>query len=754
MELKALIRELKKRNVFRVAVAYAVMSWLIIQIITAIEAPLALPDWTDTFMITVLALCFPIALIIAWAFELTPEGLKKTHEVDEDESIVHHTGRKINKLIIASLSVVLVFMLIERVFFAQRAAEAEPEQPAQTASIAVLPFADFSPGKDQDFFSDGLTEELLNVLAKSGGLQVAGRTSSFQFKGRQTDLKEVGELLGVEYVLEGSVRKANDRLRITAQLIRAENGFHIWSETYDRTYNLQNLFSIQDEISDKVMQALKVHLLEEGEEEEIAATLPTTDVEAYEAFLLANSLLVNRQPDEIKMAIRHLDRAVSLDPNFADAWARTAIAYELLYIYGNIHLEDLFSAMRRNIDRALLLDSDNGLAYAALGMLYSRRFNDDEAEEALKKAMQLRPGDVEIKIWYQNRIYDHTRRDSVVLQAYKMDPLNPLATFHRVRVHLRHQEYDDALKLARLNLERYPDYVLGISQLSWIYQDVPYGLLDEAFIQAYTAYKKEPDKFNLMSLLHDTALNLDLHGITVEMEGKMKKLFPENRQVFFAKVYRDFQERNYMELHNSVDKYLEYADPEKKEQEELAILLDIDLYFDSLKAVNKLLIERRPEYMQDTLSFIPDDQIWLAEVSAVLLKLTGDTAAAGHLTDLVCEKRSEKMEFNGDIKKEKLNHLFGMSRCSALKGDSVKTAQILEEIYFNRNSKSEIFISIDWNHPYKLVSHTQPYREVRKRIALDVYEMRERAIQWLKDNGEWKEEWEQPGYLDSLMAKI
>ena len=254
-----LLQELKRRNVFRVGVAYVVVSWLVIQVIETVSDPLGLPDWTEAFFIVLVLAGLPIILLFSWAFELTPEGLKKTKEVDESESVTADTGKKLNQTIIVVLVLALAYFIWERQGLVEQA-EQSTEQVAEVVettgatSVAVLPFVNMSNDPDQEYFSDGISEELLNLLAKIPELRVPARTSSFQFKGQNLDIGDVAKQLNVKHVLEGSVRKADVRVRVTAQLIEADTGYHLWSDTYDR--ELDDIFAIQDEISAAIVSAL------------------------------------------------------------------------------------------------------------------------------------------------------------------------------------------------------------------------------------------------------------------------------------------------------------------------------------------------------------------------------------------------------------------------------------------------------------------------------------------------------------------
>ena len=258
--MPALFSELKRRNVFRVGIAYAIVSWVLLQFTDVISPILDIPDWAPKLVFLLLALGFLPALIIAWAFELTPEGIKKEKDVDRSTSIATTTRRKLDYVIIGVLAVGIVILLVDK--FSQPTGS--PASDATELSIAVLPFVNMSSDPEQEFFSDGITEEILNALAAVRQLKVAGRTSSFAFKGQNEDLRRIGDTLGVGHILEGSVRRSGSKVRIAAQLIQVDDGFHVWSDTYDR--ELTDIFAIQDEIAAAIIRQLKATLLVEGQQ--------------------------------------------------------------------------------------------------------------------------------------------------------------------------------------------------------------------------------------------------------------------------------------------------------------------------------------------------------------------------------------------------------------------------------------------------------------------------------------------------------
>jgi TolB-like protein/Flp pilus assembly protein TadD len=303
----SLIAELKRRNVFRVGAAYAIVAWLLLEVASVIFPGLHLPDWTLTFLIVLVVAGFPLALIVAWAFELTPEGIKRETVVDRTESVRHSTGRKLDFAIIGLLGLAVVYLAVDK--FVLEQAEVTAESVAREKSIAVLPFVNMSSDPEQEYFSDGLSEEILNLLAKVPGLKVIARTSSFAFKGKNEDVRTIGQALGVSTVLEGSVRKSTDRVRVTAQLIDVESGAHLWSETYDRM--MTDVFEMQDSVASEILDALQIHV-------GTAPTRgrPTENTEAYSLFLMGRAA-VNR--NDGPTAGEFARKAIELDPTFAQA---------------------------------------------------------------------------------------------------------------------------------------------------------------------------------------------------------------------------------------------------------------------------------------------------------------------------------------------------------------------------------------------------------------------------------------------------
>jgi len=442
----SLFEELKRRNVFRVAAAYLITSWVLLQVADLVLQNIHAPDWVIQVFMLALGLGFPLAMIFAWAYELTPEGLKKEKDVDRSKSITPQTGRKLDFVIIGVLAVAVLFLLVDR-FAASpdtsgQSASARPE-PAEASmaatqedvatqaikkpkekSVAVLPFVNMSSDPEQEYFSDGISEEILNALARVRDLKVAGRTSSFAFKGQNQDLRKIGETLGVENILEGSVRKSGNKVRITAQLIQVDDGFHLWSDTYDR--ELDDVFAIQDEIAGAILQQLKAHLLEN---EQTALASARTNSEAYDLYLLAKQRIYERTRPTIEAAAETLDRAIAIDPEYAPAYAQRGITALLLSEtqYGTLSKEQSQTQGKLYLDQALRLDPQQPEALAGLGLYYINiPGRTTEAIEPLEKALDLNPNLINASNWLQTAYSNAgrlTESQRILEDLIERDPL-------------------------------------------------------------------------------------------------------------------------------------------------------------------------------------------------------------------------------------------------------------------------------------------------------------------------------------------
>ena len=393
----------------------------------------------QVFMLA-LAIGFPLAIFFAWAFEMTPEGVKREADVDRSQSIAPQTGRKMDRNIIIAMALALAYFTYDKFSGPDEGVSSISQDTLQSTSIsvdedsvltpaeksiAVLPFVDMSAEGDQAYFADGISEEILNVLVKTRSLKVAGRTSSFQFRDNKRDLKSIGEQLGVDHILEGSIRKANNRVRITAQLVTANDGFHLWSETYDR--DLTDIFAIQDEIARAIVDALAIELNLGGGDQELVK-VSTSNMDAYDRYLEGRGLIAQRL--DFPRAIDLLNEATELDPNFAAGWAANAQAHALsiYYVPGN-HTETKKLA-ESMADKALEIDPNLSMAHSVLGDIYRDRYEWMKAKSSYLRALTLNPDDVEANEQYAQMLWRANYFEEALKHSSKAAELDPLSQLY------------------------------------------------------------------------------------------------------------------------------------------------------------------------------------------------------------------------------------------------------------------------------------------------------------------------------------
>jgi TolB-like protein/cytochrome c-type biogenesis protein CcmH/NrfG len=392
----SLFSELKRRNVIRVSVAYLALGWIVTQVTSTVAPMLHLPPWVAAVVLWIGVIGFPFVVMFSWIYELTPEGLKKDSEVNRSESITRHTARRLDLLIIGLLVGAMALFVLDRVFprgwpsGAASPIAVTPAVPAsQEKSVAVLPFADMSQAKDQEYFSDGISEELLNLLAQVPELRVASRTSSFAFKGKEVGIQDIARQLNVTHVLEGSVRKSGNRIRVTAQLIRASDGYHAWSNTWDR--ELTDIFAVQDEIAAAVVAQMKVTLLNSAPKSRV------TDPEAYTQFLQARELGLQFTAEGFEKSTALLKQVVAKDPTYVEAWRLLARDSMNRASNGLQSVEEGYSQAREYINKALAIDPNYGRAHDGLASI-AMSYDLDLATAAREwnRALELDPRNLDI----------------------------------------------------------------------------------------------------------------------------------------------------------------------------------------------------------------------------------------------------------------------------------------------------------------------------------------------------------------------
>ncbi|MEL6448648.1 MAG: hypothetical protein AAFQ62_11925 [Pseudomonadota bacterium] len=411
--------ELRRRNVYRVATAYIIVGWLIMQVVDVMQPALLLPEWIARLFAVVLLIGFPIAMVLAWIFDITPEGIVRTDAEPADVTARQHASHRLD------LTIVVGLVLVASLIVWQQLRPANDPRLSLAPAIAVLPFEDLSPQGDQQYFADGVSEEILNLLARQVDLRVTGRTSSFSFRDSDKTLRDIGNTLAVSAILEGSVRKQGDQVRILARLVTAHDESTLWNETYEA--ELTDIFAVQDSIAEAVFTAMATQLDDDG-----TADVQAPSFEVYDRYLRARELITSRQVANLEEAQDLLLSVVPIEPDYAALWAQLALSERLLSLApggaGTRPIEESYGKALSYAERALELDNGLADAHAVRGLLYLDDQDLPQAEAALRRALDINPAHANARLWLGLSLNAATRyRDGAnEMQAlFEVDPLFP-----------------------------------------------------------------------------------------------------------------------------------------------------------------------------------------------------------------------------------------------------------------------------------------------------------------------------------------
>lgn len=456
------LEELKRRNVIRVGAAYVVAAWLIIQVVETLFPIYDLPDAAVRFVVTALAVGLIPVILLAWALEVTPEGLKWEKNVDRSRSISGQTGKRLDRIIIAALAVAVGFFAFDK-FVLSESREAEIAETAREEgraeahkarfeqSIAVLPFANRSNLEEDIYFVDGIHDDILTQLARINALAVTSRTSVEQYRGTTLAIKDIAGELDVRTILEGGVQRAGDRVRINVQLIDATNDDHLWAETYVRELTAANIFAVQADIASSVARALAATLM--PDEESALAAIPTESMAAYDYYLLGRHHWRQRTKESIELARDYFLQAIEQDPDYVPALSGLADSYTLLTEYGTMRGDVAFPLAQETIDRAIALDDSNSEVWASQGILYQYMQQYGAADPALKKAIELDPKNSQAWTWYSTNLRISGRLTESFEAAKKAYELEPMSTPINNRMAWHYNGYADFAR-QRQHIER------------------------------------------------------------------------------------------------------------------------------------------------------------------------------------------------------------------------------------------------------------------------------------------------------------
>ncbi len=541
--------ELKRRKVFRMATTYAVIAWVILQFAEITFEPLHLPSWSLSLVVVIAIAGFPIVLVLSWAFDITSEGIVLTQETPKSTPSSRSRGLLASAMII---SMVLPMAYLFYKFYLPTESgsslmEHKLSESLSPKSVAVLPFVDLSPNGDNEYFSDGLSEELINVLNQVPELQVAARTSSFAFKGKNTDIQSIGKTLNVESVVEGSVRKSGKEIRISASLIDVRDGKQLWSESYDR--KLEDIFSVQESVAEAIVSAMRVSL----DEPLVNLVRATTNVEAYDYYLTARNFWRKRTPQSLQKAIELFKTAIEKDDRYALAYSGLADSYLLLSVYGNLSIEEGIVRAQPLIVKALNIDGKLAEAHASLGLLRWNLGQIESAESHLRMAISQNPNYDTAYMWLGSILGEQGRlveQALVLQQALAIDPLHPISNINLSHNLMRQGKFEDGIQvlndLRRVN----PGQVTALASLSsW---SLVYG-------RVYDAVKWGKKSVRFGEHVPTSHTNLARVYIFVGMldraedhVNKALQLAPENGEVIATQWLLTLAKGNYQEIYNAL----------------------------------------------------------------------------------------------------------------------------------------------------------------------------------------------------------
>jgi TolB-like protein len=493
---KNFFAELKRRNVYKVAVAYAMVGWLLIQVATQVFPFFEIPNWGVRLMVLFIVIGFPVALIIAWAFELTPEGLKRTEVADELPKKSARSRAWIYVVVIAGVISVSLFFLGRYTSSKQSA-----ELPAK--SIAVLPFDNLSGNPENAYFTDGIQEEILMRLAKIADLKVVSRTSTVRYKRSPQNLREIATQLGVANVLEGSVQRTADRVHVNVQLIKAASDTHLWAEAYDR--KLTDIFAVESDIAKTIADTLQAKLT--GSEQSAIAAQPTQNTEAHQLYLKGRYFWNRRTGENLKKALAYFEQAAEKDPHYALAYAGMADSCLLIPVYGAGTPQAYLPRARDAAQKAVELEDILAEAHTSLAYVSFFNFERVQSVKEFERAISLNPNYATAHQWYGRgplaAVGEFDKAIAEEKRALELDPVSPIINADLGTVYTLARRYDEAIAQLRNTVETYPDFYWGHRFLGWALElNAASG---EAIAEYHKAFELNDDPVVLAMLAHAEA---------------------------------------------------------------------------------------------------------------------------------------------------------------------------------------------------------------------------------------------------------
>jgi len=461
-----LLAELKRRRVFRALLGYAIVAFAVLQVAEPVIHGLQLPDWTLSFVVVALGVGFPVLLVLAWVFDVSPSGIERTLPLGTEGG--SRSSGALLALLAAGVALLGVAVVAWHFVSRTRAGRTVPSASAPAGpSVAVLPFVNMSPEKDAEYFSDGITEEVINALANVEGVRVVSRTSAFAFKGKNVSVRKIAEELAVATVLEGSVRRQGSDVRIVAQLINAADGYHLWSKTYDR--KLENVFAVEDELARSITEALRPQLLKEGPP---LVRQATSSTEAHDLYLRGRHFWNKRTAEDLRRAVALFGQALAVDPGYALAHSGLADSYVLLAEYSSVPPAEVLPQATEHARKALELNPALAEPHATLGLLAMEGYDWSGAEREFRRAIELRSGYATAHHWYALLLgtlgrFAEARAEAE--QAVRLDPASLVVNNMLGMVFYASGDYPRSIEAFRRTVELEPGFAMARGFLACAY---------------------------------------------------------------------------------------------------------------------------------------------------------------------------------------------------------------------------------------------------------------------------------------------
>jgi len=626
--------------VFKVGVAYIVVAWLIIQVVDVVINNIGAPDWVFRVVLLLLAIGLPVILLFAWAFEMTPEGLKREKQVDRAQSITSQTSRKLDFAIIAVLVIALGYFAIDKFMLSAGSASdsgeaslngTQEQSASETTdlkkSIAVLPLANRSAREEDQYFADGMHDDLLTQLAKISSLKVISRTSVMRYRDTELSIPEIARQLGVNAVLEGGVQRSGDQIRVNMQLIDAETDEHLWAETYDRQMTAENLFAIQSAITRQITDALKASL--STAEAARIDERPTDNLEAFQEYMKGQQMLALRTVPAIEEGKIHFERALALDPGFSMAKTGLANAYHLLYEYADWPEDKSLDIAMVLLEQALESSPDLGEAYMVRGEIYRHKKDLAAADLDFERAMELIPGNAALSLWFSNLRSDQERDDeayALLRRAHELDPMSRVIHVnYAVHPFFFGQDEEALAELERVKL-LHPDYPAVYSYISWfnwVWGD-PVGSLRANL----KVFELDPQNNRAESLCY-AYIGFDAEESALDCIKKFKNLEPLEKA--YIRILLHLINGN-REMAQAVYESTQDMEGEAYDRANLALLVG------DYKMARAGLELEYPEWFSDPVpaTILDDDADEIVDIALILQK-EGETERATNLLNMVLE---------------------------------------------------------------------------------------------------------------------